>query len=73
MWNACADAGAHYGKVTADGQAARSLGVSGTPAFFVMAPNGAVLRIPGAQPYDVFQSAVDDIMVVLGAQPAAGP
>lgn len=44
-----------------------------TTAFFAMAPNGAVLRMPGAQPYDVFRSVIDGMMVVSGAQPADGP
>lgn len=69
-WNACMEAGTHYNSMTASTQAARSLDINGTPAFFVIAPNGGVLRIPGAQPYDVFQSVFDDIIRVSGAQPA---
>ena len=72
-WNGCMLTGAHHNKATASSQAARDLGIGGTPAFFVIAPNGAALRIPGAQPYDVFQSVFDDIMAVSGAQPAVAP
>ena len=72
-WNGCMLTGAHHNKATTSSQAARDLGIGGTPAFFVIAPNGAVLRISGAQPYDVFQSVFDDIMAVSGAQPAVAP
>lgn len=53
--------------VTADRQAALSLGFTGTPAFVVgrMGSDGmlrALRRISGAQPYSVFQSAIADVL-----------
>jgi protein-disulfide isomerase len=35
---------------------ARNLGITGTPAFFVIGPDNEITRISGAQPYDVFLS-----------------
>ena len=34
---------------------ARTLGLTGTPAFFVIGPTEQVTKIGGAQPYDVFE------------------
>lgn len=35
---------------------ARNLGITGTPAFFVIGPDNQITRISGAQPYDVFHN-----------------
>ena len=35
---------------------ARNLGITGTPAFFVIGPDNEVTPISGAQPYEVFQN-----------------
>lgn len=34
---------------------ARTLGITGTPAFFVIGPDNTVTKIGGAQPYEVFE------------------
>lgn len=45
-----------YTKVIANSnQDAKSLGLTGTPAFFVIGPDNKVTKIEGAQPYDVFE------------------
>jgi protein-disulfide isomerase len=36
-------------------QDAKDLGLTGTPAFFVIGPDNKVTKIGGAQPYDVFE------------------
>lgn len=64
---ACVRDGRHNDVVTADRQAAITLGFTGTPAFVVgrIGPDGqlrAVRRISGAQPYSVFQSAIEDVL-----------
>ena len=61
-WSSCMDAGRYYDIVSASSQDARSLGLGGTPAFFVIAPNGAVLNIQGAQPYEVFERVFDEML-----------
>ncbi|MBI2128065.1 MAG: thioredoxin domain-containing protein, partial [Nitrosarchaeum sp.] len=34
---------------------AKDLGLTGTPAFFIIGPDNKVTKIGGAQPYDVFE------------------
>ena len=34
---------------------ARELGITGTPAFFVIGPDNEITRISGAQPYEIFE------------------
>lgn len=53
-FNSCLDTGAMADRVSSDMQEGKSLGVTGTPAFFV---NGK--SIEGAQPFDVFKKAID--------------
>ena len=54
-FDACLDSGRHSDAVRRDVLAASSVGVSGTPAFFV---NGRFLS--GAVPYDQFAELIDD-------------
>ena len=42
-----------------DGQ---SLGITGTPAFFIISNENQVIAINGAQPYDVFERVFDSIL-----------
>ena len=53
-FNQCLDSGKNAPEVQKDYQDGISYGVGGTPAFFV---NG--LFISGAQPFSVFQAAID--------------
>ncbi len=41
--------------VSASSTDARNLGITGTPAFFLIGPDNQITRIPGAQPYEVFE------------------
>ncbi len=36
-------------------QDAKDLGLTGTPAFFIIGPDNKITKIDGAQPYDVFE------------------
>lgn len=54
---ACLDSGTHETAVTADLEQGISLGVDGTPAFFI---NG--LFVSGAQPYEVFQQQIEQLL-----------
>jgi protein-disulfide isomerase len=59
-WNADLDASTHTTEVEADKKAANDAGVSGTPAFIVVAadaPSGYF--ISGAQPYPKFRKIID--------------
>jgi protein-disulfide isomerase len=61
------DAHTHLPAITADGALATSLGARGTPSFFI---NGRLVR--GAQPYEVFVTAVDRGLAEARAAVAAG-
>jgi len=50
----CMSDGKYKKLVTASSNDARNLGITGTPAFFVIGQDNQVTRISGAQPYDVF-------------------
>jgi len=54
-FNDCLDKGKYKSAIEADMEQGRSLGVDGTPAFFI---NGRPLT--GAQPFDKFQSTIDE-------------
>jgi protein-disulfide isomerase len=42
-------------KIANSNKDAKDLGLTGTPAFFVISPDNKVTKIGGAQPYDVFE------------------
>ena len=45
--------------ITSSSADAKNLGITGTPAFFVIGPDNKVTQISGAQPYEVFQNIFD--------------
>ncbi|MBI4895146.1 MAG: thioredoxin domain-containing protein [Candidatus Aenigmarchaeota archaeon] len=53
-FDSCLDSGAMADRVAADLKEGKKLGVSGTPAFFV---SGKLIE--GAQPFTIFQKAID--------------
>lgn len=59
---ACLDSGRYRGRVQADKLAGEAVGVQGTPTFFV---NGRM--IVGAQPFAVFQAAIEQALAEAGA------
>ena len=54
QWTECMLSDTHQQLVVSSGNDARTLGLTGTPAFFVIGPDNHVTKIVGAQPYDVF-------------------
>lgn len=54
-WNQCMVDAKYQQKITSSSNDARTLGLTGTPAFFVIGPDNDVSKIGGAQPYDVFE------------------
>ena len=46
-------------KIQSSSEDAKTLGLTGTPAFFVIGPNNKIIKVPGAQPYDVFANILD--------------
>ncbi len=61
-WSACMATSEYSDVVRNSNQDGRNLGIQGTPSFFVIAPDGEVINIRGAQPYDVFASVFDDLL-----------
>lgn len=56
-FNKCLDSGKYANKVTSDASYGLSLGVNGTPTFFI---NGQV--VVGAQPFAVFQGVIESAL-----------
>jgi len=54
-WSQCMLDKRYQQTITSSSNDARTLGLTGTPGFFVIGPDNAVTKIPGAQPYDVFE------------------
>lgn len=55
----CMTSEKYKSKIQASSEDAKTLGLTGTPAFFVIGPNNKIVKVPGAQPYDVFVSILD--------------
>ncbi|MEM2785030.1 MAG: DsbA family protein [Candidatus Nitrosotenuis sp.] len=55
----CMESGRYNEKIQASTNDAQTLGLSGTPAFFIIGPNNKIVRVPGAQPYDVFVNILE--------------
>ena len=55
VWSQCMIDGNHSQIIVASNDDARALELTGTPAFFVIGPDGKVTRLFGAQPYETFE------------------
>ena len=53
--------GRHIPAIEESNSDARALGLTGTPAFFVIGPDGRIVEIFGAQPYEAFARALDEL------------
>jgi protein-disulfide isomerase len=60
----CMNSEKYTEKIQSSSEDAKTLGLTGTPAFFVIGPNNKIVKVPGAQPYDVFADILesDEIM-----------
>jgi len=58
-WSECMINVPHSQKILASNNDAKDLGITGTPAFFVIGPDGKVTKLFGAQPYKVFQKTFE--------------
>ena len=59
QWSECMLDAKYQQIIISSNSDAKSLGLTGTPAFFVIGPDAKVTKIGGAQPYDVFQRIFD--------------
>jgi len=55
-WSECITNEPHSQTILASNEDAKKLGITGTPAFFVIGPDGKTTRIFGAQPFEVFEN-----------------
>ena len=48
--------------IRAGGEDANTMGVTGTPSFFLIGPENEISKIHGAQPYEVFKRTIDSML-----------
>lgn len=53
----------HLNIVESSNADANMLGLTGTPAFFVISPDDKVVKITGAQPYEVFVQVIESMQM----------
>lgn len=58
----CIDKGETKAEVAKDATDAASAGVTGTPGFWLIGPNGKVQQMKGAQAYTAFSAAIDAML-----------
>jgi protein-disulfide isomerase len=62
-FDSCLDSGKYASEVSSDMQDGSDLGVSGTPAFFLIKSDGTgFTQISGARPYSDFKSSIDSLL-----------
>lgn len=59
-WSECMINGEHSQIIVASNDDARSLDLTGTPAFFVIGPDGEITQLFGAQPYSTFENIFEN-------------
>jgi len=59
VWSDCMLNGLHSQTILASNENARSLELTGTPAFFVIGPDGKTTKLFGAQPFDTFEQVFE--------------
>lgn len=60
VWTQCMLDGTHSQTILASNEDAKSLGITGTPAFFVIDSDGKTTKLFGAQPYDIFEKVFEN-------------
>lgn len=61
-WKACTQSDDALDAINADMEAADSLGLTGTPFFVVIAPDGSTEVILGSQPFDIFNEVIEILL-----------
>ena len=59
VWSECMLNGLHSQTILGSNEDARSLELTGTPAFFIIGPDGKTTRLFGAQPYESFEKVFE--------------
>lgn len=60
IWSECMLSGIHSQTILASNENAKSLELTGTPAFFVIGPDGKTTRLFGAQPFETFERVFEN-------------
>ena len=60
LWSECMLNGKHSQTILGSNEDAKSLELTGTPAFFVIGPDGKTTRLFGAQPYETFEKVFEN-------------
>jgi protein-disulfide isomerase len=60
VWTQCMLDGTHSQTILASNEDAKSLGITGTPAFFVIGSDGKTTKLFGAQPFDTFEKVFEN-------------
>jgi len=58
----CLDSGKYEQRVKDNTNIAKKAGARSTPSFIIIGPTGDSVPIKGAQPYDVFQQAIENML-----------
>lgn len=61
LFNECLDSGIYADRVSHNTEVGASLGVVGTPYFFIVGPEGDIKKIVGPQPSMVFDAAINSL------------
>ena len=61
MFNQCLDSGIYADRVSHNTEVGASLGVVGTPYFFIVGPEGDIKKIPGPLPSSVLDAAINSL------------
>ena len=61
-FDGCLDSGKHAAEVQKDMADGSASGVSGTPGFWIIGPDGKGQRLSGALPYASFKAAIDSYL-----------
>ena len=61
-WSECMVNSEHSEIILASNNDAKDLGLTGTPSFFVIAPDDKVTKLFGAQPYSQFENIFDSLL-----------
>lgn len=67
-WVQCMQDRPHSAAILASNRDAKALGLSATPSFFVIGPDGEASRVVGAQPYEFFADVFDAKLAGAGLQ-----
>ena len=61
-WSECMIQQKHSQTILNSNDDAKTLGLTGTPAFFIINSEGKVTKLVGAQPFEIFKTTFDNIL-----------